>query len=67
MANPLIFKTNGNFYNVIYISKIFKVGDTQLKFLMTNNMTYTESYSSSDSRDNVYNDFIDTFVEDADS
>ena len=67
MANPLIFKTNNDFYNVVYVAFVEKIGDKQLRFLMTNNTQYMETYDSSDDRDNAYNDFMNTFVEDADS
>ena len=63
----LLFKTNGNFYNVGYIVKIEKVGDTELRILMGNNSSYLESYKDSDTRDKVYDDFIDEFVLDEDN
>ena len=67
MANPLIFKTNDHFYNVIYVAKLEKVGDTKLLFTMTNNMKYSEVYNTSDDRDNAYKNFMDNFVVDNDS
>ena len=63
----LIFKTNGNFYNVGYVVKIEKVGDTELKILMGNNSVYMEKYKDNKTRDKVYDDFMNEFVLDTDS
>ena len=63
----IIFKTNGNFYNVMYISRIDKIGDTQLQILMTNNMKYIETYPDQNTRDKVYDDFMNEFVKDEDN
>lgn len=63
----IIFKTNGNFYNVGYVVKIEKIGDTELKILMGNNSSYLESYKDSKTRDKVYDDFMKEFVLDEDN
>jgi len=63
----LIFKTNDNFYNVNYVVKVEKVGDTKLEILLANNVKYTEEYPDSDTRDKVYDDFMNEFVLDTDS
>ena len=63
----LIFKTNDDFYNVKYIANLTKIGDTELDFLLTNNVTHIENYDTKDERDSTYNNFINNFVVDSNS
>ena len=63
----MLFKTNGNFYNVNYVVKVVKVEDTKLEILFGNNSKYIEEYPDSNTRDKVYDDFMKEFVLDTDS
>ena len=63
----MIFKTNGDFYNVFYIADVMKVKDSDLNFMYVNNTNFIEEYSDSSERDSTYNKFISNYVEDSDS